>query len=144
MHMFFIFLVKVSRFLLLALSHAYFRSGAMRFSRSPCSNPSVILFQVTYTDDLVNILRISYYAVQAVTLLVAYVYIRNKIMAANDRTPIYLPPVALPFGMGPAADNPRPKETSYFDHEMEQVRGRFGNGEGGRLEFDRRLSKSCF
>ncbi|EWM20889.1 Ankyrin repeat-containing domain protein [Nannochloropsis gaditana] len=77
--------------------------------------------KVTYTDDLVNILRISYYAVQAVTLLVAYVYIRNKIMAANDRTPIYLPPVALPFGMGPAADNPRPKETSYFDHEMEQL-----------------------
>ncbi|KAM3570939.1 hypothetical protein VYU27_007004 [Nannochloropsis oceanica] len=77
--------------------------------------------KITYSDDLVTILRFSYYFVQASTLLLLYLYIRNKILATNDRTVMYLPPVPLPFGMGPAADNPRPKEITYLDHELEQV-----------------------
>ena len=35
--------------------------------------------QITYTDDLVNILRITYYVVQLTTLYLAYVYIKQKV-----------------------------------------------------------------
>jgi hypothetical protein len=85
--------------------------------------------QITYTDEFVNFLRLTYYAVQLGTLLLAYIVIRNKvcvpspvvemsmefgpavstptrphmcvrpsqIIAKNDKTKIFLPPVVNPF-----------------------------------------------
>lgn len=76
--------------------------------------------QITYTDEFVNFLRLVYYAVQLGTLVLAYLFIRNKILQKNDKTKIFLPPVLNPFA--PAeAETARPKESTYLEHELEQV-----------------------
>lgn len=57
---------------------------------------------------------------QISTLILVYIYIRNKVIEKNNRQKIYLPPVVMPFAP-PDAETARPKETNYLEHELEQV-----------------------
>lgn len=43
-----------------------------------------------------------------------------QILQKNDKTKIFLPPVVNPFAP-PEADPGRPKESTYVDHELDQV-----------------------
>lgn len=40
--------------------------------------------KITYTDDLIFLLRLLYYTVQLGTLLLAYVFIRNKVCLMRE------------------------------------------------------------
>ena len=46
--------------------------------------PDPFLLQITYTDDLVNILRITYYVVQLSTLYIVYMLIKQKVGRGDD------------------------------------------------------------
>jgi hypothetical protein len=78
--------------------------------------------KVTYSDPLVMCLRVVYYLVQLATLAIAYL-IQQKVEAAKDTKKIFLPPApANPFMPAAPEEANKPKETTYYEHELEQVK----------------------
>jgi len=74
--------------------------------------------KIDYEDEnIINMLRIAYFSMQAITLLCVY-FSQNKIAAKKDRQEIFVPVPPKPFSGETEASM---KKTTYHQHDTEQA-----------------------